>query len=129
MSIRPKRFRWTTKALWVYRLPSWINTILTSSKSLLSAKVQMVKTSSLREREREFNRTFVSLYDVDSRDDKECRRRNQWQEYLRQNNNQAKVEPIDYFFPLSTTRAAGTMNGLLDGKETYRRILIQRKAG
>lgn len=82
-----------------------------------------------REREREFNRTFVSLYDVDSRDDKECRRRNQWQEYLRQNNNQAKVEPIDYFFPLSTTRAAGTMNGLLDGKETYRRILIQRKAG
>ena len=82
-----------------------------------------------REREREFNRTFVSLYDVDSRDDKERRRRNKWQEYLCQNNNQAKVEPIDYFFPLSTTRAAGTMNGLLNGKETYRRILIQRKAG
>lgn len=81
-----------------------------------------------REREREFNRTFVSLYDVDSRDDKKCRRQNQWEAYLRKNNNQTKIEPIDYFYPLSIkSRAAGTMNGLINGKETYRRILICQK--
>ena len=81
-----------------------------------------------REREREFNRTFVSLYDLDSRDDKKRRRKNQWETYLRQNNNQTEIEPIDYFFPLSIkSRAAGTMNGMINGKETYRRILIRRK--
>ena len=35
------------------------------------------------EREKEYNRTFVSLCDVDSGDDQERRRRNQWQAYLR----------------------------------------------
>lgn len=81
-----------------------------------------------REREREFNRTFVSLYDVDSRDDKKCRRKNQWEAYLCENNNQTEIEPIDYFYPLSIkSRAAGTMNGLINGKETYRRILIRQK--
>lgn len=83
-----------------------------------------------REREREFNRTFVSLYDVDSWDDKKCRRQNQWETYLRENNNQAEIEPVDYFYPLSIkSRAAGTMNGLINGNETYRRILICKKAG
>lgn len=82
-----------------------------------------------REREREFNRTFVSLYDVDSWDDKKCRRQNQWETYLRENNNQAEIEPVDYFYPLSIkSRAAGTMNGLINGNETYRRILICKKA-
>lgn len=80
-------------------------------------------------REREFNRTFVSLYDVDSWDDKKCRRQNQWETYLRENNNQAEIEPVDYFYPLSIkSRAAGTMNGLINGNETYRRILICKKA-
>lgn len=79
-----------------------------------------------REREREFNRTFVSLYDVDSGDDKKRRRKNQWETYLCENNNQTEIEPIDYFYPLSIkSRAAGTMNGLINGKETYRRILIK----
>lgn len=79
-----------------------------------------------REREREFNRTFVSLYDVDSGDDKKRRRQNQWETYLCENNNQTEIEPIDYFYPLSIkSRAAGTMNGLINGKETYRRILIK----
>lgn len=83
-----------------------------------------------REREREFNRTFVSLYDVDSGDDKKRRRKNQWEAYLRENNNQTEIEPIDYFYPLSIkSRAAGTMNGLINGKETYRRILICKKVG
>lgn len=79
-----------------------------------------------REREREFNRTFVSLYDVDSGDNKKRRRKNQWETYLCENNNQTEIEPIDYFYPLSIkSRAAGTMNGLINGKETYRRILIK----
>lgn len=82
----------------------------------------------MREEEREFNRTFVSLYDVDCGDDKKRRRENQWKAYLCKNNNQTEIEPIDYFFPLSIkSRATGTMNGLLDGKETYRRILIKKK--
>lgn len=80
-------------------------------------------------REREFNRTFVSLYDVDSWDDKKCRRQNQWKTYLRENNNQAEIEPVDYFYPPSIkSRAAETMSGLINGKETYRRILICKKA-
>ena len=83
-----------------------------------------------REREREFNRTFVSLYDVNSGDDKKRRRKNQWEAYLRKNNNQTEIEPIDYFYPLSIkSRAAGTMNGLINGKETYVRVLIRRKSG
>ena len=83
-----------------------------------------------REREREFNRTFVSLYDVNSGDDKKRRRKNQWEAYLLKNNNQTEIEPIDYFYPLSIkSRAAGTMNGLINGKETYVRVLIRRKSG
>lgn len=50
--------------------------------------------------------------------------------YLRENNNQTEIEAVDYFYPLSIkSRAAGTMNGLINGKETYRRILICKKAG
>ena len=83
-----------------------------------------------REREREFNRTFVSLYDIDSWDDKKRRRQNQWKAYLRENNNQTEIEAVDYFYPLSIkSRAAGTMNGLINGKKKYRRILICKKAG
>ena len=82
-----------------------------------------------REREREFNHTFVSLYDV-AVDDKERRRRNQWKEYLRQNNNQAKIEPIDYFFPNSIS-VGGMMNSpkdtMVNGTKKYARILIKRK--
>lgn len=82
-----------------------------------------------REKEREFNHTFVSLYDFDTSDDKKCRRENQWKTYLCENNDKEKVkEPIDFFFPLSISgRSAGTMNGLLSGKETYRRVLIRKK--
>ena len=83
-----------------------------------------------REREREFNRTFVSLYDLDCRDDKKRRRQNQWETYLCKNNNQTETEPIDFFYPSSIpSRALGSMNGLIDGKETYRRILIRKKVG
>lgn len=79
-------------------------------------------------REREFNRTFVSLYDVDSGDDKKCRRKNQWKAYLCENNNQTEIEPIDYFYP-NVTNLANTLvnNCTINGKKTYVRVLIRRK--
>lgn len=79
-------------------------------------------------REREYNRTFESLYNVDSRDDKERRRKDKWASYLRENNNHPQIEPVDLFHPLSiTSRAKGTLNGTINGKETYRRVLIKLK--
>ena len=81
-----------------------------------------------REREREFNRTFVSLYDLDSWNDKKCRRQNQWATHLRQNNNQAKIEPIDYFYPNSTNLKNTMVNDCtINGKKTYVRMLIRKK--
>lgn len=81
-----------------------------------------------REREREFNRTFVSLYDVDSGDDKKRRRKNQWEAYLCKNNNQTKIEPIDYFYPNATNLANTLVNDCtINGKKTYVRVLIRRK--
>lgn len=81
-------------------------------------------------REREYNRTFASLYNVDSGDDKERRRKDKWAAYLRENNNHPQMEPVDMFHPLCiTSRAKGTMNGTVNGQETYRRILVIRKGG
>ena len=72
----------------------------------------------------------MSLYDGDSWHDKKCRRENQWEDYLRKNNNQAKISPIDYFFP-SVMPIAGCMNSpkdtMIGGKKKYARILIKRK--
>lgn len=83
-----------------------------------------------REREREFNRTFVSLYDLDCGDDKKCRRQDQWEAYLRKNNNQAKNEPIDLFYPMSMA-IGGCMNSpkdtMINGEKKYARILIRKK--
>lgn len=81
-----------------------------------------------REGEREYNRTFESLYNVDSGNDKERRRKDTWKSYLHENNNHPQIEPIDLFHPLSiTSRAKGTLNGTINGKETYRRVLIKLK--
>jgi hypothetical protein len=83
-----------------------------------------------REREREFNRTFVSLFDVNSRDDKKRRRQNQWEDYLRENNNKKNKikEPIDYFYPLATNLKNGMINDwTINSKKGYCRILIKRK--
>ena len=79
-----------------------------------------------REREREFNRTFASLYDIDCRDDKKCRRQNQWEAYLCENNNQEEIEPVAYFYPL-TWQISGKDRTRVSGKLTYARILIKRK--
>ena len=53
------------------------------------------------EGEREFNRTFVSVYDSYSGDDQKCRRENLWKSYLCKNNNQTDLTPVDMFFPIS----------------------------
>lgn len=80
-------------------------------------------------REREYNRTFEFLYNIDSRNDKERRRKDKWESYLCKNNNHPQIEPVDLFYPLSiTSRAKGTLNGTINGKETYRRILIKLKS-
>ena len=79
-----------------------------------------------REREREFNRTFVSLYDVDCRDDKKRRRQNQWETYLCENNNKTQIEPIDYFYPLRW-QISGNERTFVKDKLTYARVFIQYK--
>lgn len=79
-------------------------------------------------REREFNRTFVSLFNEHSRDDKERRRKNQWENYLRSHNNSSEATPIDCFHPLLID---GVMNNpkdtMVDGKSKYARVIIQRR--
>ena len=83
-----------------------------------------------REREREFNRTFECLYDSNNGNDKKCRRKDKWEAYLRKNNNQATIEPIDFFFP-SSMAINGCMNNPKDteinGTKKYARILVQMK--
>lgn len=81
-------------------------------------------------REREFNLIFVSLYDIDSGDDKKLRRENKWKDYLCKNNNtKAKIEPIDYFYPRRINFSGNdrTHLGGINGKYTYSRLFIQHK--
>ena len=81
-----------------------------------------------REREREYNRTFASLYNVDSRDDKERRRKDKWASYLRENNNHPQKTPVEIIFPLATNLQNGLINDCtIDGKKTYVRMLIKKK--
>ena len=68
------------------------------------------------------------MYDVDSWNDKKCRRQNQWETYLRENNNQTEIEPIDYFYPNATNLVNTLVNDCtINGKKTYVRVLIRRK--
>ncbi len=108
-----------------------INITPTNLKSWLSVRVKMAKTLYLREREREFNRTFVSLYDIDCGDDKKRRRQDKWEAYLCENNNQTEIEPIDFFFPRRINFSGNdrTHLGGLKGKYTYGRIFIRKKGG
>ena len=83
-----------------------------------------------REREREYNRTFVSLYNVDSGDDKERRRKDKWAAYLRENNNHPQKTPVEVIFPLATNLQNGLINDCtIDGKKTYVRMLIRKHKG
>lgn len=72
--------------------------------------------------------TLVFLSDSDYLDDKEKRRKDKWEDYLRENHDKEKVEPIDLFYP----NAANLSNTLVNdcrvmGKKTYVRMLIQRR--
>lgn len=83
-----------------------------------------------REREREYNRTFVSLFNCDSRDDQERRRKDKWSDYLRANNNTPQREPVDIIYPLSTNLSNGLINDCrVNGNKTYVRMLIRKKGG
>lgn len=88
----------------------------------------MAKTSPSREREREFNRTFVSLFDVDLGNDIKRRRKARWDDYMRKNNDHVEIEPIDYFMP-GVMNVNGLMNNpkdtTINNKSTYARVLIQ----
>lgn len=80
-----------------------------------------------REREREYNHTFVSLYNIDSGNDKERRRKDKWASYLRENNNHAQKTPVEVIFPLATNLQNGLINDCtINGKKTYVRILIRK---
>ena len=79
-----------------------------------------------REREREYNRTFASLYNVDSGDDKERRRKDKWASYLRENNNHPQIEPVELFYPLKW-QMSGNQRASIEKKLVYARIWIKPK--
>lgn len=79
-------------------------------------------------REREYNRTFVSLFNVDSGNDKECRRKDKWISYLRENHDSPQKEPVEVIFPLATNLKNGLVNDCtINGKKTYVRLLARKK--
>ena len=93
-----------------------------------------------RERENEFNRTFESLYDIDSRSDQEQGRIDKWEAYIRENNNKKGGlirEPIDCFHVLLTNgncashgkevRRIENESPCINGKWLYTRITIRKK--
>lgn len=77
-------------------------------------------------REREYNRTFESLYNVDSRDDKERRRKDKWASYLCENNNHPQIEPVEMFYPLKW-QMSGNQRASIEKKLVYARIWIKPK--
>ena len=79
-------------------------------------------------REREFNRTLVSLCDKYSGSDKECRGQDRWADYIRSYHSSPKdVEPVDVVYPLVTNLKNTLVNDCtVYGKKTYVRILIRR---
>lgn len=79
-----------------------------------------------REKEREFNRTFASLNNVDSGDEKERRKKDKWESYLRENNNHPQIEPVDLFYPLQW-QMSGNQRASIEKKLVYARIWIKPK--
>ena len=80
-------------------------------------------------REREFNRTFESLYDIDSRSDQEQGRIDKWEASIRENNNKKGgliKEPIDCFHR-SVKDIKGYDRGYVNKKRMYDRIFIRKK--
>ena len=82
-----------------------------------------------RERENEFNRTFESLYDINSRSDQEQGMIDKWEAYIRENNNKKGGlirEPIDCFHK-SVKDIKGYDRGYVNKKRMYDRIFIRKK--
>ena len=82
-----------------------------------------------RERENEFNSTFKSLYDIDSRNYQEQGRIDKWEAYIRENNNKKGgliKEPIDCFHK-SVKDIKGYDRGYVNKKRMYDRIFIRKK--
>ena len=84
-----------------------------------------------REREREFNRTFVSLSDSEIRTNYRSKAHDllRWKKSLCENSNSKETEPIDIFYPNATNLANTLVNDCtVNGKKTYVRVLIRKKA-
>ena len=72
--------------------------------------------------------TLAFLSDSDYLDDKEKRRKDKWEDYLRENHDKEKVEPIDLFYPNATNLSNTLVNDCrVMGRKTYVRMLIQRR--
>ena len=77
------------------------------------------------------------MYDGDSGDDKERGRKDRWQDYLCENNGDAKIEPVDFFFPVlsigylashgKVPRNIPNEAPYIDGRWLYNRILIRKR--
>ena len=71
---------------------------------------------------------LVFLSDSDYLDDKEKRRKDKWEDYLRENHDKEKIEPIELFYPNATNLSNTLVNDCrVMGKKTYVRMLIQRR--
>lgn len=82
-----------------------------------------------REREKEFNRIFISLCDKYSESDKECRGKDLWADYMRSYHSSPEgVEPVDIVYPLATNLKNTLVNNCtVYGKKTYVRLLVRRR--
>ena len=89
---------------------------------------------STREREREFNLTFESLYGEDRLNElwpneQSERYKNKWQVYICENPD-TKIEPIDLFYPLTKecmSSGGALHHSYINGNETFKRILIRKR--
>ena len=83
-----------------------------------------------KKKENEFNRTFESLYNIDSRNDQEQGRIDKWEAYIRENNNKKGLagtfidEPVDCFHVLLTN---GVNKLKVDTKNIFKRLLVRHK--
>ena len=72
--------------------------------------------------------TLVFLSDSDCVDDKKQQRKAKWEDYLRENHDKEKIEPIELFYPRSMA-ICGCMNSpkdtLVSGVKKYARLLIR----
>ena len=90
----------------------------------------MEKILYLRERKREFNRTFECLSDDANRwsDEQSKRYKSEWEKQIRENPNY-EGEPIDFFFPLLSNGCLKPLIKICDAKRIGRTIYKSRIVG